>query len=155
MLAKRSLRWLTAAGFVGLLGGCGGSPPPPPPPPPAPPARAPSAPTALPKAPELPPLAPKAYEVKGRRDPFRSLGGATEGPKGLTVASVKLVGIIQGRGGPLALVETPDGLGYILRTGDLIGDGKLLEIGSDSVTFNVTSRPGEAPRRVVLRFKED
>ena len=102
----------------------------------------------------MPPLAQKAYEVKGRRDPFRSLG-ATEGPKGLTVASVKLVGIVQGRGGPLALVETPDGLGYILHGGDLIGDGKVFEIGSDSVTFNVTGRPGEAPSRVVLRLKTD
>jgi hypothetical protein len=53
------------------------------------------------------------------------------------------------------LVETPDGLGYILRVGDLIGDGKVLEIGSESVTFNVTRRPGEAPSRVVVRFRTE
>jgi Tfp pilus assembly protein PilP len=71
------------------------------------------------------------------------------------VASVKLVGIVQGRQGPLALVETPDGLGYILRTGDLLGDGKVLEIGVDSVVFSVTRRPDEAPSRVVVRLRTD
>jgi Tfp pilus assembly protein PilP len=109
----------------------------------------------VPRQPEPPPLPPKSYEAKGRRDPFRSLA-TTEGPAtGLTVASVKLVGIVQGREGPLALVETSDGVGYILRVGDLIGDGKVLEIGTDSVRFSVTRRPGEAPTRVLVRMRAD
>ena len=102
----------------------------------------------------MPPLPPRPYEAKGRRDPFRSLG-ATEGSKGTTVGSVTLVGIIQGRQGPLALVETPDGVGYILRPGDRIGDGMVLEIGLESVTFTVPRRPEEAPSRVVVRLRTD
>ena len=79
----------------------------------------------------------------------------TEGPKGLTVTSLKLVGIIQGRQGLMALMETPDGLGYILRAGDVIGDGRVLEIGSESVTFGVIRRAGEPPSRVVIPLKRD
>lgn len=96
---------------------------------------------ALPKIPEVKPLPPVAYEAKGRPDPFRSLAGRDSGEsKGLTVASVKLVGVIQGREGSLALVETPDGLGYIVKIGDVVGDGKVAEIGRDSVTFQVGRR---------------
>ena len=79
----------------------------------------------------------------------------TEGPKGLTVTSLKLVGIIQGRQGLMALMETPDGLGYILRAGDVIGDGRVLEVGSESVTLGVIRRAGEPPSRVVIPLKRD
>ena len=150
MTGRRGLRWLCALGLIGLLGGCGGSPPAPPPQPPARPA----APAAAPKAPEPPPLPPKPYEARGRRDPFRPLD-ITEGPKGLTVTSLKLVGIIHGRQGFLALMETPDGLGYILRAGDVIGDGRVLEVGAESVTFGMIRRAGESPTRVVIRLKRD
>jgi len=68
---------------------------------------------------------------------------------------MKLVGIVQGRQGPLALVEGPDGLGYILRPGEAIGDGRVVEIGADSVTINVAGWPGQAPTRMVLRLKAD
>ena len=96
---------------------------------------------ALPKIPEVKPLPAMTYEAKGRPDPFRSLAGRDSSEsKGLTVASAKLVGVIQGRQGPLALVETPDGLGYIVKIGDVVGDGKVAEIGRDSVTFEVGRR---------------
>jgi hypothetical protein len=103
---------------------------------------------------ETTPLPPKPYEARGRRDPFRPLE-VTEGPKGLTVTSLKLVGIIHGREGLLALMETPEGLGYILRAGDVIGDGRVLEIGSEGVTFGVIRRAGEPPTRVVIPLKRD
>ena len=149
-------RWGILTLALLLLGGCGGSPPPAPrpvsPPPQAqtPPAAATGAGQkalastslpALPKAPEVKPLPPIAYEAKGRQDPFRSLAGRdTAESKGLTVASIKLVGVVQGRQGPLALVETPDGLGYIVKPGDVVGDGKVAEIGRDSVTFELGRR---------------
>ena len=144
-----------------MLSGCEGSPPPQPPKPAAvtqaaPPAQ-PPAPAAAPfKEPESspPPLPPKAYEAGGRRDPFRPLI-ATEGTKGLTVTSAKLVGIVQGRQGPLALIETTDGLGYIVKTGDVIGDGRVVEIGRDNVTFAVAARPGQAPSRVTLQLRTE
>jgi len=50
------------------------------------------------------------------------------------------------------LVETPEGIGYILKTGDTLGDGRLVEIGSDSVVFKVAQKPGESTDRVVLRM---
>ena len=53
---------------------------------------------------------------------------------------------------PLALVEAPDGIGYILKPGDTLGDGRLLEIGSDSVVFLVAPKTGAPSNRVVLRL---
>ena len=99
---------------------------------------------ALPKIPEVKPLPPVAYEAKGRPDPFRSLAGRDSGEsKGLTVASVKLVGVIQGREGSLALVETPDGLGYIVKIGDVVvfgkysGDEVEVEEGGQKVEYKI------------------
>jgi hypothetical protein len=108
----------------------------------------------MPKEPEVKPLAPLAYEPKGRRDPFVSLATA-EGAKALSVAAVRLVGIVHGRQGRLALVEAPDGLGYILKTGDQVGDGRVVEIGRDSLTFSVAARPGLTPIPVVKRLRTE
>jgi Tfp pilus assembly protein PilP len=91
------------------------------------------------------------YDRKGRRDPFDVLE-VRQGAKGVTVSSAKLTGIVRGEGSPLALVETPEGLGYILKTGDTLGDGRLLEIGQDTVVFGVVPTPGENANRVVLRL---
>ncbi len=117
------------------------------PPPPKPPAQA-----VQPEA--GPPLPPKAYEARQRRDPFTpvtvSLGG-----KGLQVGSAKLVGIIQGRRAPLALVEAPDGIGYILKAGDSLGDGRVTHIAPDAVTFTVAGPPGQKPGTVTLRLRTD
>lgn len=95
------------------------------------------------------------YEVRNRRDPFQNLELAVkerEGTGGFSVAATKLTGIVQGRGTPLALVETSEGHGYILKPGDTLGDGRLIEIGTDSVVFVVTPKPGSPSSRVVLRL---
>lgn len=118
--------------------------------PPAPPA--PGQQTGLvPQVPALPePTGPK-YEAKGRRDPF-TVVERVEGPGAMSVASAKLTGIVRGRQ-TLALVETQDGIGYILKTGDTLFDGRVVEIGSDSVVFAVTAKPGSTTsNRVVLRL---
>lgn len=99
-----------------------------------------------------PPLV--VYEPKGRRDPFEPLEVLT-GAKGFTVSSTRLTGIVQGSGETLALVEGSDGIGYILRAGDTLGDGRLLEIGTDSAVFSVVPRPGASATRVTLRLKTD
>lgn len=117
---------------------------------PAPPAAPVTA--AAPAQPALTPVAQK-YDTRGRRDPFESLEArAGSGP---TVAAAKLTGIVRGARGPLALVETADGLGYILKPGDTLGDGRLVEIGRDSVTFSVVPKPGSTTNRVVLRLPGD
>jgi hypothetical protein len=156
-------------GLCATLAACGGSPPPPPPAAPAKPvATIPAAPVAAPAAPVKPavtpgaaaPLVPApvvpqatgpAYEPKGRRDPFVALD-VTGGPKGLEVATTKLTGIVRSARTTLALVETQDGIGYILKPGDTLGDGRLLEIGADNVIFAVPAKAGSPTNRVVLKL---
>jgi len=158
MRAHRAV--LTSIGLATVLGACGGSPPTPPP---KPVAAAPQAPPAAaqpaavqpatdtPVVPPDPSVAVPKYESKGRRDPFETLE-IREGSGGLTVASTRLTGIVRSNRAALALVEAPDGIGYILKPGDTLGDGRLLEIGSDSVVFVVTAKAGAPNNRVVLRL---
>ena len=91
------------------------------------------------------------YDPKGRRDPFVSLE-LSGGAKGLQVSTTKLTGIVRSARTTLALVETPDGIGYILKPGDTLGDGRLLEIGADNVVFTVSATPGSISNRVVLKL---
>ncbi len=137
------------------LAACGSGPPSETPPAPARPAapRATAAPDQETEGQEKA-LPPVTYEAKGRRDPFEPLE-VTGGPKGLTVASTRLTGIVRSPRGTLALLEGSDGIGYILRPGDTLGDGRLVEIGSDSAVFTVLPRPGAPPNRVTLRLKTD
>ncbi|HET6367021.1 MAG TPA: hypothetical protein VFG27_07335 [Pseudomonadales bacterium] len=100
-----------------------------------------------------PALPPMTYEAKARRDPFAPVVIAS-GSKGLTIGSAKLVGIISGPQ-PLALVETPEGIGYILKAGDTLGDGRVTEIGADSVSFAVSPKAGEKAGIVTLRLRTD
>lgn len=166
-----SARTTRASGLAlaGLLVACTSPAPPGPPaaaPVPAAPAARPvaatpqpGAPGAKPTLPGLPeraalePRVPEAptYEARGRRDPFESLE-VGEGASGLRVAATKLTGIIRSARVTLALVEAPDGIGYILKPGDTLGDGRLLEIGSDSVVFAVTPRGRGSANRVVLKL---
>lgn len=149
---------VASVGLALLLSACGGSPPPPVPPTagspqPAPPGPQPAAAVAAKDAaPPAPTASEGEYDAKGRRDPFEP-PSAREGAA--TVASAKLTGIVQSGASVLALVETPDGLGYILKPGDVLGDGRVIEIGRDSVVFSVASRPGSTISRVVLRLAGD
>ena len=147
-MSPRTLAIAAAASLV--VAGCGSSSPPPPPP-----AAAAPRPPVAPKDPDAgPALTPIPYEAKGRRDPFAPLVLAS-GSKGLTIGSAKLVGVIQGRTSPLALVETSEGIGYILKAGDTLGDGRVTEIGVDFVSFAVTPKPGETGGSVTLRLRTD
>jgi Tfp pilus assembly protein PilP len=74
------------------------------------------------------------------------------GPKGLEVATTKLTGIVRSARTTLALVEAQDGIGYILKPGDTLGDGRLMEIGADNVVFAVSAKPGSQSNRVVLKL---
>ena len=144
------------------LTACGGSPPHAPAAPaprpvaavpaPQPVAPAPSGqPGILVATPEVPKSSAPAYESKDRRDPFLPLD-VTGGPKGLEVATTKLTGIVRSARATLALLEAQDGIGYILKPGDTLGDGRLLEIGADAVVFAVSAKPGSQSNRVVLKL---
>jgi hypothetical protein len=139
---------LTSVGLAVMLGACGSSPPSVPPKPPGASSQGPAAAAAAPA--EVVVAVPK-YDPKGRRDPFETLE-IREGSGGLTVAATRLTGIVRSNRVALALVEAPDGIGYILKPGDTLGDGRLLEIGSDSVVFVVAPKTGAPSNRVVLRL---
>ena len=55
----------------------------------------------------------------------------------------------------LALVETSDGIGYILKTGDTLADGRLVEISANTVVFAIAPKPGSTTNKVVLRLLSD
>lgn len=138
---------LMSVGLAAMLAACGSTPPPAPPKPSAS-AQPAAAAQAVPA--EVAVAVPK-YDAKGRRDPFETLE-VREGSGGLTVAATRLTGIVRSNRSALALVEAPDGIGYILKPGDTLGDGRLLEIGSDSVVFLVAPKTGAPSNRVVLRL---
>lgn len=166
----RVLAPLSVIGLILLLSACGRSPSPAPSAPKTPrtssrtpaPAQSPPAPAQSPSAAVAPkeeairaPAGPEqGYDAKGRRDPFE-VPGAREGSAGMTVASAKLTGIMRSADGTsLALVETPEGLGYILKRGDVLGDGQLIDIDQNSVVFSITTRAGPTGR-VVLKLSGD
>ena len=104
-------------------------------------------------APALTPTAPK-YEPGGRRDPFESLE-VKAGSDRATVAAAKLTGVIRSGSSAVALVETSDGIGYILKAGDTLADGRLVEINANSVVFAIAPKPGSTTNKVVLRLPSD
>ncbi len=73
------------------------------------------------------------YTSVGKRDPFRSFLGTTEGgaaslssrcptPLGrFELDQVKLVAVVVGLEDPVAMVEAPNGIGYSLRRGACLG----------------------------------
>jgi len=112
----------------------------------------PGAPTALvPTAPELSSPVVFHYEPKGRRDPFEALELKAD-KNALAVTTAKLTGIVRNPSSSMALIETQDGIGYILKPGDTLFDGRLVHIGVDSVVFAVASQPGSTTNQVVLKL---
>jgi Tfp pilus assembly protein PilP len=108
------------------------------------------------------------YEAKGRRDPFRPLiaprvvepkARPKTGLAALEVSELKLAGIIWEQRGFLALVEAPNGAGYILRPNDVIGtDARVAKITPQGVTFEVrgaTQAPQAPSRLVELRLRKE
>lgn|GEM_PF-1064081 len=90
-----------------------------------------------------------SYNPGGRPDPFAPLvvpgseeGKGKKGLKGLQLSELKLTGIVWDRREYLALVEAPDGLGYVLKVHDLIGNAaRVARITTNSVTFEVKEQP--------------
>jgi glyoxylase-like metal-dependent hydrolase (beta-lactamase superfamily II) len=99
---------------------------------------------------------PASYDRRGRRDPFQPIQLPEPPPPvkevKLVVASARLKGIIRGGTTRRALLETPDGVGYIMKPGDTLAEGRLIEIGTDRVVFYVLPKPGLTTDHVVLRL---
>ena len=111
--------------------------------PPAPPAAAP-APARTAEQMESP--AGYTYNPEGRRDPFVSLvgrgndskqgGDRAAGIPGLLVSEVTVKGVIRGRSGYIAMIQSPDNKTYIVRSGDRLSDGTVKTITQDGVVFS-------------------
>lgn len=85
-----------------------------------------------------------SYRAEGRRDPFVSLVNRgidgkkdklpPEGLRGMFASDLVLKGILQSRGGFLAIVQGPDAKRpYIVRTNDRLADGVVRAITADSL----------------------
>jgi type IV pilus assembly protein PilP len=133
--------------LLGGLGGCGGSPP-------APASAAAKAAAAAKPAPLPPPAATPAapiyvYNPIGKRDPFRSpdldlarasavnSAACNEPLCKFDLDQLTLVGVVSGDANPVAMVQDPQGRGYILHRNTRIGrqGGKVTQILRDSVTI--------------------
>lgn len=161
---------LGALAVVALVSvsGCSDSGTPTAPAPPRP-AQSAAAKPAVPAPPPAPATPPFVYEAKGRRDPFRPLirprvETAKARPKtglaALDVKELKLAGIIWGGRGYFALVEAPNGAGYVVRIHDVVGDdARVSRITADAVTFEVRTSPvpqSQAQARLVeLRLRKE
>ena len=128
-----SSRALLALALAGLLAACGDKKPAAPvapvggPPPAAPAAAAPAPQEKKPAEPEW------SYSSVGKRDPFRSfLAEIDKAAGGLAtrcatplgrfeLEQLKLVAVVTGLEDPVAMVETPTGVGYSVRRGACIG----------------------------------
>jgi hypothetical protein len=162
-----SVRHISARAMVGAfalaawLGGCGGAENPVAPPKPPTPTATPAPPPAPGSAAVRPldpgagrALPPLAYDARGRRDPFAPVA-LPSGSTGINIAAAKLVGIVRSPSSAFALVEGPDGVGYILRNGDALGNGRVTNITNSTVTFAVAAQPGQGPSTVTLRLVLD
>lgn len=82
-----------------------------------------------------------AYKAQGWRDPFVSLVSNEKSARDsgkVDLSVVKLVAIVNGDGETFCVVEDTDGTSYILREGDSVRNGKILRIGSQSMTASQT-----------------
>lgn len=93
------------------------------------------------------------YSDRDKPDPFRPLLiESEEQEKKVNVDLAELVGIIWGKNGYLALLKEGN-LGYVLKNGDKVTDGRVADINEESITFLLT-RFGES-NRVTLRLKKE
>jgi len=128
--------------------------------PPAPEAAKPPDP-AKPAEPE-PAAPPYTYEVGGRRDPFRSLlvrntvdrdRARPPGLAGVMVDEVELQGTVRTKSGWIAMVRASDNRSYLLRKGQALFDGEVMEITANEVVFrqNVNDPTDPKPFREVSK----
>jgi len=78
-----------------------------------------------------------SYSAEGRRDPFVSLVGRGadaaavnrgDGLQGLSTAEISVRGVLQSRGGYVAIVQGPDQKPHIVRANDRLADGTVKSI---------------------------
>ncbi len=102
------------------------------------------------------------YNPMGRRDPFWDLLKRNSsklkkkrkaGLAGLDIDQLELEGIIKKEKGFVALLKGPDGRPYLVKKGDSVYDGEVLEIGSHMVKFKkiLTIALGGTKERTIIK----
>jgi Tfp pilus assembly protein PilP len=117
---------------------------------------------------QLPPIAAEiesgpgvyVYEIRGRRDPFRSLlvrkqverTGIT-GIAGMLVDELELQGTVKTRQGWIAMMRGADNKSYLVKKSTTLFDGEVTDIGPNQVTFrqNVNDPTNPKPFRDVVK----
>ena len=103
---------------------------------------------------------PYTYEVRGRRDPFRSLllrnkpeKSGVAGLAGMTVDELELQGTIKTKVGWIAMMRGSDNRSYLLKRGQVLFDGEVTGIAATEVTFrqNVNDPASPKPFRDVVK----
>ncbi len=118
--------------------------------------------TAAPSASEEP-VEPQTYIYQSldRRDPFKSLlvrepnrpGQRPPGIAGLSVDEIELEGLWKVREGWVAQVKAADNRSYLLRKGDVLFDGEVLDIRNNELVLrqNVNDPQSVKPFRDVVK----
>lgn len=112
-----------------------------------------------------------AYNPVGKRDPFRSLIDEVRAPAAdsavcreplcqWAIEQLTLVGVVTGDANPVAMVEDPQGRGYVVHRNTRMGKvgGKVSQIFRDTVTVVElwTGPDGKmSPNPVTMRLKAD
>jgi len=100
------------------------------------------------------------YDPAGRRDPFKSLlvrersrESRPPGIPGLSVDEMDLQGIWKTRSGWLAQVRGSDNKSYLLRKGDVLFDGEVIDVKANELTLrqNVNDPQSVKPFRDVVK----
>ncbi len=94
------------------------------------------------------------YSSLGRRDPFKPLVEVQKAQDTLLdITKAKLIGIIRDSVGYVALIEDKDGNGFILRRGDRIKRGRVVDIRGNMAVFAISDFG--FTRRVVLTLEKE
>jgi hypothetical protein len=100
------------------------------------------------------------YDPAGRRDPFKSLlirervaGERPPGLAGLSVDEIVLEGIWKTHAGYLAQIKGADNRSYLLRHGDLLYDGEVVDVRPNELVLrqNVNDPQSVKPFRDVIK----
>ena len=158
-MLRASLAILLVGGFGRLALGQAKKPAAPPTPP-APAAQATPPPAAAPDEGTVEGK-PYTYDPAGRRDPFRSLlvrekenrGKGLTGLASLSVDEIELEGLWKTRSGFLAQIKGADNRSYLLRKGDLLYDGEVLDVRPNELVLrqNVNDPQSVKPFRDVVK----
>lgn len=107
------------------------------------------------------------YSPRGRKDPFKDMLGkskpaakkkaaAKAGTPQLTIANVKLIGIVEVKGQYTAIISGPGNFPMFVKAGERFYDGYVLKIEDSKVIFRQTRRgriPLSKPRNIVKEIK--